>query len=253
MASPSPKRRKTDGGSSRASYHSPTKASLARFNPSLLSLSSSSPRRSSQRRASNVLDYVLGRSDLLPEAVEQDTRRSAGGTTGSTTNLDEQSGSDDDQESMDEPEANRNITHDRKDREVTDDLPETPQHENERPEYHDTPPRGILFSTPRRRKRALQALPADEPDEGEASIETLTVNVGELGTTAMSADAEPEERYRPPTAEERAVLKAKTAELNALRKEARTLQQEVESFERHFELQQGTAIDDTYPDVNGLL
>jgi hypothetical protein len=239
--SPSPKRRKTEGGSSRASYLSPTKASLARFNPSLLSPSRSSPRRELQRRGSNVLDYVLGRTDALPAQALAKRKTE---TTESDSSSDEASGVNvvnEGEESVEEPEYGRRNSHFAQEREATDDLPETPHHEKERPEYQDTPPRGILFSTPRRRKRALEAISAAQPDDNAAIT-------GDATTHAPSED-----QYRLPTAEERAVLKAKTAQLNALRKDMRKLQHEVKSFERHLALQQNTAIDEPYPDVLGLL
>ena len=143
MTSPAPKRRKTlpDSGPasapatpSRASYRSPTKASLSRWNPSLLPAPRSpSPRTErdlSKKRGSNALEYVLGKTDDLGQD-EEPSKEDHGGEL-VVKEDDAQHGADETGDELHAPERARRAQQDTGDdtrmevEEEEADLPETP-------------------------------------------------------------------------------------------------------------------------------
>lgn len=128
------------------SYLSPTKASLARYNPKLLSPSKST-------NGKKALDYVLGRSDA-PEAEQQQQEPETTvvvrephellSSTPGTRLQREVNKVIEDVEQNQTPQMARRFTNALDDE---DDLPATP----EGARY--SPPRGILSSGPRRKRK----------------------------------------------------------------------------------------------------
>jgi hypothetical protein len=142
-----------DTPSRRPSYLSPTKASLARYNPKLLSPSKSA-------NGKKTLDYVLGRSDAAPEDEQQQQAPEPTGAVrephellSSTPGTRLQREVDKVIEGVEQtrtPQMARRFLNTLNEEE--DDLPATP----EGARY--SPPKGILSSGPRRkRKRTPEA------------------------------------------------------------------------------------------------
>lgn len=134
-----------DTPSRRPSYLSPTKASLARYNPRLLSPSKSA-------NGKKALDYVLGRSDGAPEDEQQHeptgTVREPHELLSSTPGTRLQREVDKVIEGVEQaqtPEMARRFLNTLNEEE--DDLPTTP----EGARY--SPPKGILSSGPRRKRK----------------------------------------------------------------------------------------------------
>ncbi|KAI9656602.1 MAG: hypothetical protein M1821_004809 [Bathelium mastoideum] len=157
---------------------SPTKASLARFNPDLLNQTtnaSSSHSRSLTRnepatKKQNLRDYVLGARPTDDESptVHTDEREEVTQTRGPTDlaesisyNNESYSGSQEVTSSPSRPQplapsTRTNVMPTAETVEEEADLPATPQG-LENPEY-DPPPRGILFSSPSKRPRRSKSL-----------------------------------------------------------------------------------------------
>jgi hypothetical protein len=263
MDSPA-KRRKTLPGAgpgsapatpSRASYLSPTKASLSRYNPSLLPAPRSSPARRErddrEQRKSNALEYVLGAADDLKGSGQKRKRIDGGEQVDAFENqeADAQLAMEETEPEVQAPENARRARYEIRESHTTqlldedeDDLPETPQKLIS--EWHDTPPRGILYSTPRRRRK--------QKETQKAAIQE-DVN-GETVTGAEPPAQEPEARLEVGlTPSEQLALEEKQSELTALRKELRGLEEETRKFEHHIKLNQTIPADAPYKGLDELI
>jgi hypothetical protein len=245
MDTPSAKRRKTvsPGRSSYASYMSPTKASLARYNPSLLT-----PRRRAQSTQVSPIRKEAVR-DNRRKTVDSDLLRLNGqgmeneaGEDGTSRGIEESAGgaenerSDEDEENVSSNTPREDIPGNKAARaaivDEDDDLPETPQKLREAPEFQDTPPRGIFSSTPRRRKlkrtNSGGKLEANSEDVMDQTMDTVA-DPEKLRTEMPRQERDAEVDH--PTREMLQQLEDKRSELKQMQEELRNLRKDVHMFE----------------------
>jgi len=255
------------------SYQSPTRASLARFNPALLpppsriraSLSSPlkppSPRRLTAA-GGDALRFVLG------DKAGKPARHTTAFGAGATVDQDQQEEAAQDQQEEVAPRSDEDVEPAHEDSEPdpqvtphgrdkvagparastsdSDDLPQTPQKLLDDPNFQDTPPRGILYSsTPRRRPT-------------EASLPDLTLDSMQQEAIDAGGDTEPDavevpKRDSLPDQRKLAELEKKQGELYLLEKELEALTADIGDLERHIDLVVSTQGGSQYPDVNGLM
>jgi hypothetical protein len=250
MDPPSAKRRKTASPtrSSYASYMSPTKASLARYNPTLLT-----PRRARSTQASPIRKEATGDnrrktvdSDSLQlngkrkEKVAQEEvtahgefEESEGGAENDRWEDNEhQVDSDAHRESMRRDKANPAMVV-----EDDDDLPETPQKLRDAPEFQDTPPRGIFSSTPRRRKLHRSASENGQQRNSDDVIDQATNAADDNLNTGVAAESQAQTaEVDLPTREMLHMLENKTSELKQVQEEIQRLRKDVGIFEEQLKL-----------------
>lgn len=239
------------------SFQSPTRASLSRFNPKLLPDSRSSPgRRNSpsnkqKRRAEShdPLQYALDpkRRKTAPPSqelgsmaapVESDTPKIGEEEQGETELAEESH--------IETPHGPRHARKNQSDKQQVEeeDLPETPQHLRQNPEFKDTPPRGILFhSTPRRRSARVSKNASRRSTRSSLSI------------TENNAEDTTEVQLQPtlPSSEDVMLLRQKKKELNELQETLRELEGEIEEYERHSDLLEKWQPSAVYDDIDGLM
>jgi hypothetical protein len=295
--------RKTPASAGRASYLSPTKASLARFNPGLLPARTSargilgSPRR--PRTSDGASGLGLGRveraADLIlssdeptqrveegEDAVQSSTsrelleranirRQSEGAVVGARAEESASGPADGTAPSMPvapiyQPPvrpvnpapgstpgrlAPSAMPRDEDD-EDEDGLPETPASVRMAMAAQDTPPRGVLFSSPAKRKRKSMGGPASSsPKVRAAAGSRLRERTGAADGPGEPDELSPEAEKRPiekqpaerPLPEDPAVV-AKRKEKEALEKELRELQANVEHFEHQIAYVPSSGTDD---------
>jgi hypothetical protein len=242
----SPKRRRTldpseNTTSARPSYGAPTRASLSRYNPRLLPEARSSPVRKSPGKAGpmadDLLSHVLGGKAKKPIAdVPKPTRASVGGANDDNpvSEPNDENSRMENEEGIEDAEVEETINAEFetptieggrfRNRDELDDLPETPQHLRENPEYQDTPPRGILHRSLKKaraksrrssRQTSRQTSPAEKVD-------------GENGEIATEKPAVPQL-----TLEDRVQLKKKQEDLAVLKEELRKLKSDTFGLEQH--------------------
>ncbi len=238
MTSPSPKRRKTSPDFSeqeltirtptRPSFISPTRASLARFNPNLLP----KPRTSGAARASDAkgqsellqkgqkaLAYVLGQPSTSPSVstrraggiVDEDliVKRSIQTSPARQNARRDAVGTSVREEALERPRSNERMDFDnvaisahRDDQNDDEDdgLPPLPADRQIHELQQDTPPRGLLWSSPSKRSRKSKSRQATETVPSSASRgEKQDTQVG--SQRVVRANASPPARGRTPELE----------------------------------------------------
>ena len=281
MTSPSPKRRKTSPTGSvpgnlsparktptRASFLSPTKASLARSNPRLLPRPTSAGSRDSRpnsrgeaiARAQEARAYILGdlekaqpvpnvqaeqRESLedapqaLPgaEAEREAPNKQTVSENGVTTSQKRQ-----------EPSVNHRVP------EEEADLPLTPKEQGLQ-ELEDTPRRGILYSSPskRLRRNKTSAKPSPLKPKQLLAISNTDTSLANDGT----AEERPQTTERDKKEEQSQVApphdpkeEGKRQEKERLLLQLKRLQDEVQLYERTVEKSLSPASDDLLDDVD---
>lgn len=243
------------------SYQSPTKASLARFNPALLpppsriraSLSSplkpATPRRLSAAREDPLL-FVLGDKARTP------ARHTEEPAAGSTVDQDKQEVAPrSDEIAASEPQVTphgrvRVARPSRAPSSESDDLPETPQKLLDDPKFQDTPPRGILYnSTPRQQDQTEPSL----PDVTQESMRQEAIDVGGDTEPDTHLYNEAPKRDPVPDPKQSLELEKKRAELYLLEKDLEALDADIVDLELHIGLVSSSKESSKYPDVNGLM
>jgi hypothetical protein len=305
LSSRGPKRRKTSPSKSvppeanttpRASFLSPTRASLSRFNPSLLPRPTSAGAVSARRARQNApqtpdlnnqflatgqdaLKFIMGevgsamqnvlsaarqqpQNPMIPAVLTGDETDEQMAAIRAANRARRQSEKQQEQEeerqhraserrSMAPIERARGESEDGFDAPEMesalpdldeDDLPDTPEQLRRQLEIDDTPPRGLLFSSPSKRrkrrtnlrekilsspaKRLEETRPPDsQPARKQPVLEQLP-DIDQLPET---------ERQVEPPPEKDAETIAKEAEKQKLQKELKTLQDEVQQYTRHIE------------------
>ncbi|OCL08743.1 hypothetical protein AOQ84DRAFT_354346 [Glonium stellatum] len=280
MASPSPKRRKTSPTGSvpgnlspmrktptRASFLSPTKASLARFNPELLprptSAGSGDPRPHSRGEAiahgQEAHAYILGNPEKVQPApnvqIEQPESREDA--------LQASSGAEVEREASNRQPVSKNgaaslqkgeeSTVNPRAQEEEADLPLTPKEQGLRgPE--DTPRRGILYSSPskrlRRNKTSAKPSPLKPKQPSVTAYNDASLADGATGERPLAIgrgekDKQPQ-AAPPPHPKE----KAKKQEKERLLLQMKSLQDEVQLYERVVERSRSVSSDDPPDDID---
>ncbi|KAF2396221.1 hypothetical protein EJ06DRAFT_585465 [Trichodelitschia bisporula] len=199
----------------RASYLSPTRASLARGHPDIFA--AQSPRRISRptsnlpgmearpsdagaylrdparKRGRDALEYVMGRAEREGDTVER--------------------GRNADEDMEDVPDL-----------EPDDDLPETPEKLRRQMDMQDPPPRGVYYASPSQRQKGKgKAVMRDEPTPEPEDEELPDANAGANDAVAPIQAEKP--------AEPDPAVKEKEAERDKLRKERAALEAEVAEYE----------------------
>ncbi|KAF2458055.1 hypothetical protein BDY21DRAFT_379092 [Lineolata rhizophorae] len=303
MESPSPKRRRLSaapprpsasaqtGTSARASFASPTRASLARFNPSLLPRPRSAgnpapatPDKPPRARSDDALAYVLASHTANPhadpEADPANGRASAERATGADAIEGEPA-----RTAVGTPRrsAVQGRFYERFLGEVPDverddeELPPTPSEPGSGRRDGASPsgsvPRGMLFSSPSRRPKrgkgrdkglgASPLRPRVQPTKGAAEADSGTSGAASNfgGKKAEAVASRPEGQAVPsaikPAAMGEAVLDPRFKEKEKLERELRVLQEEVNELEKEAELsrsgQSGAIGDDNIDTLMSLL
>jgi hypothetical protein len=252
MDTPSSKRRKTASPirPEYASYQSPTKASLARYNPRLLASRPRStqgspirPKRTEDQRRITIDPALLKISE---DQVTAKRVRSVEGT----------------EDPADETASSSRRTEDSIKGPIAaaiddEDLPETPQKLQGAAEFQDTPPRGILFhSTPRHRQQRENIAKNTTSGESPSTVE--------LEVTAEADVENPrsiplvEARLGPEEGQTTAVdtlelLDMKRRELSKLQDELQNLRKSLSSLDKHVDLINKTPETEQYVDIMGLM
>jgi hypothetical protein len=191
------------------------------------------------------LEYVLGKTDEFGENGGWQNQAENGELV---EDAEEAPAVDATEEEVHAPERARRARQDTGDEtrmemdEEEADLPETP-HDGILPgTFQDSPPRGILFSTPRRRKRK----------EREALKKAISTPAVEEAAPAeeLPAYVEQESQLTPG---EQLILEEKQAILARVKEELRELKDETRKYERHIQLDRDTSVDATYKDLDGLM
>jgi hypothetical protein len=259
------------------SYQSPTRASLARFNPALLpppsriraSLSSPlkplSPRRLTAA-GGDALRFVLGDKARKPArhtmafgadaAVEHDRLEEVVQDPQDPEEDDAPLSNEDVEPAHGDSEPDPQVTPHGRDKvlrpsrasasDSDDDLPQTPQKLLNDPKFQDTPPRGILYSSTSRRRRT------------EASVPDLTLDSMQQEAIDAGGDTEPNAVEAPrrdalPDQRKALELEKKQGELYRLEKELEALTADIGDLERHIGLVGSTPEGSQYPDIDGLM
>jgi hypothetical protein len=242
MDTPSFKRRKTASPvrSGYASYQSPTKASLARYNPSLLDSRPRSTQASPIRpKRMDTQRRVTIDPELLKISEHQVIAKSVGSAehTGDAT--------------ADDISGPRAVVND------DEDLPETPQKLQNAPEFQDTPPRGILFHSTPRHGHQRESIAANSTSRESPTNVELEATVGAVKTRTRS-DTHTKTNSRPDAAPETAadtleLLDMKRRELSKLKDELQSLRRALGSLDKHVDLINKTPETERYADIRGLM
>jgi hypothetical protein len=232
---------------------SPTKSTLARYNPKILATRSKSAQPSPVRQNAAkdlrraTIDPALIEPELLVEPLPS-AQEDAEGTLDQTeaevevARLGDQS----------EKRKTRAFLEDAEDE---DDLPETPQKFQNAPDFQDSPPRGMLFSSGARRRKQKEIPPQVSDtvivEKEQDAIAGVSRPVTRSRLSASSAEPTREKDSRSDALLEQ--LDEKRNELNALRKELKELRKGMVTLERHIDMTNLTAENDSYRDISGLL
>lgn len=230
---------------------SPTKSTLARYNPTILATRSKSAQPSPVRKNAAArdlrratIDPALLEKELQVESLPEAAQDEEGGL--------EQTEADVEVARLGEKGKNRAYVEDDDDE---DDLPETPQKLQNAPEFQDSPPRGMLFSSGARRRKQKE-IPVQIPDpviveEEQDANAGVTRPVTRSRLSAGSAEPTKEKDSRSDAL--LVQLDEKRNELNALRKELKELRKGMTTLERHIDMTNLTSENDAYKDISGLL
>jgi hypothetical protein len=230
---------------------SPTKASLSRFNPSLLPPKSKSAANSPVR--ARLFDQARRKtSNAVPLTTSTDVTENL--TEGLTETLDitpSKTGRGGNNRAAAEEEVE----------EEEDDLPETPQKLLDTPEFKDTPPRGILYSSRERGKRKRDAetvagseaiLESGGPDPEEEPEPDRVDSVAESETGLDDTNADVQGNTEADIELARST-EEKLTELERLKSKIRSQDHQLRLTEKHINLVTSIAPGKPYKDIQELL
>ncbi|GME63365.1 uncharacterized protein LTHEOB_391 [Neofusicoccum parvum] len=299
MAEPSPKRRRTSAEPDvsatgdfrprnalrrtpprRASWLSPTKASLARFNPEILSRRASAASAAAEpaagpadppTRGQRALSYVLGESQQQPDRPdaanapaqgppEGERRHSIGGRLLPSRDVLQAAAAD--QLAHESAQAEKRTT---SAADTNDDLP---SHPAESPAARpDLPPREGLFSSPSKRPRRNRSLgqrlsspfkPRESPlrlePPASAGVEESSPTPRErVQRLPLPVGAGAAEQTAAPVEPKKEVVDPRLKEKERLQKQLRELQEEVKQYEREIERSRNAPDDENVEDLSTLM